>query len=69
MSAGPWEIAQTVAQRNGLDGLTVYTHANAHHDGNPLQPGWAAQCEAAAICLLDTDRAARGVRTLLGVTS
>ncbi len=62
MTSGPWDIAQAAAQRSGLDGLTVYAHTVAHHDGNPLLPGWADQCEAAAVCLLDADRTRRAVR-------
>jgi len=57
MSDTPWGIAQAVAQRNGLDPLVLYTHANAHHDGNPIGPDWTAQCEAAAACLHGHDPA------------
>lgn len=51
MTDSPWQVAQAVAQRNGLDVLTVYIHANAHHDGNPLDRGWVNQLETAAACL------------------
>jgi hypothetical protein len=50
-----WEVAQTVADRNGLEPLTVFIHATDHHDGRPAgsnPEGWGDICERVAGCLL-----------------
>jgi len=55
----PWEVLTAVARRNGLDALVLCGHITTAHDADPNGPQWAGQCEAAAICLLDVDRAHR----------